>query len=89
MYNTCMDIRYTKQAIKYLRKCQPNQAKRITAKIELIAAGQVEGLNIVPLKGVEDAYRLRVGDYQAIYEIIDDELVLVVVKVGSRGDIYK
>ena len=40
------------------------------------------------LKG-EDAYRIRVGDYRIIYEI-DDEIILVtVVSVGHRKNIYK
>lgn len=36
-----------------------------------------------------DAYRVRVGDYRAIYAIRDDRLVILVVKVGHRSDVYK
>ena len=36
-----------------------------------------------------DAYRVRIGDFRAVYEIREDELVLVVIKVGPRGDVYK
>jgi len=40
------------------------------------------------LKG-EDLYRIRIGVYRVIYEIIDDRLIITVVKVGHRKDIYR
>jgi mRNA interferase RelE/StbE len=40
------------------------------------------------LKG-EDAYRIRVGDYRVIYEINDNTIIVTVVSVGHRKDIYK
>jgi mRNA interferase RelE/StbE len=36
-----------------------------------------------------DAFRVRIGDYRVIYEIKDDEFVLIVIKIGARGDVYK
>jgi mRNA interferase RelE/StbE len=40
------------------------------------------------LKG-RDAYRIRSGDYRIIYEIIDKQLIIDVVAVGHRKDIYR
>ncbi len=40
------------------------------------------------LKG-EDAYRIRVNDYRVIYEIDDSKIIITVVSVGHRKDIYK
>jgi mRNA interferase RelE/StbE len=40
------------------------------------------------LKG-EDAYRIRVGNYRVIYEIDDGKIIVTVVSVGHRKDIYK
>lgn len=40
------------------------------------------------LQGVERLYRLRVGDYRVIYSIEGRRLVIVVVKVGHRRDVY-
>jgi len=40
------------------------------------------------LKG-EEAYRIRVGDYRVIYEIDDDVILVTVVSVGHRKDVYK
>jgi len=40
------------------------------------------------LKG-EDAYRIRVGDYRIIYEIDNDKIIVTVVSVGHRKEVYK
>jgi mRNA interferase RelE/StbE len=34
-------------------------------------------------------YRLRVGDWRVIYDVQEHQLVILVIKVGSRGDIYR
>jgi len=36
-----------------------------------------------------DAWRIRIGSYRVIYEINDDELIVLVVAIGYRQDIYK
>jgi mRNA interferase RelE/StbE len=43
----------------------------------------------VALKGEDHAYRVRVGDYRIIYEVHDDRLVVLVVRVGHRQDVYR
>jgi mRNA interferase RelE/StbE len=40
------------------------------------------------LKG-EEAYRIRVGDYRIIYEIDNNKIIVTVVSVGHRKEIYK
>lgn len=56
---------------------------------------RVEGLRINPRPhGVEKLsaqalYRVRQGIYRIVYEIKDDELIIVVVKIGYRRDVYK
>ena len=41
------------------------------------------------LKGVKNSYRIRVGDYRIIYKIVDNLLVIEIVAIGHRKDIYK
>ena len=83
-----VEIRYSKNALKYLLKLQPKLQDRIRKTITRIANGNTRGLNIVAMYDV-DAFRVRIGDYRVIYEIKGDELVLIVIKIGARGDVYK
>jgi mRNA interferase RelE/StbE len=41
------------------------------------------------LAGYEDRYRLRVGDYRVFYEVRDGQLVILVVGIGHRREIYR
>jgi mRNA interferase RelE/StbE len=41
------------------------------------------------LTGSESMYRRRVGDYRIVYEIRDDQLVIMVIKLGHRRDVYR
>ncbi len=40
-------------------------------------------------RGSEDLYRLRVGDYRIIYAIRDESLLVLVVRVGTWGEVYE
>ena len=46
-------------------------------------------LSETKLKGNNPFHRIRVGDYRIIYEIQNDILVILVIKIGHRRDIYK
>lgn len=41
------------------------------------------------LSGIRDRYRIRQGNYRVLYEIEDDVLVVYVVKIGDRKDVYR
>src|SRR3546814_1275339 len=41
------------------------------------------------LKGIEDLYRLRVGDYRILYRIEDDKLLVLVISIAHRREVYK
>ncbi|MFA9479847.1 type II toxin-antitoxin system RelE/ParE family toxin [Phycisphaerales bacterium AB-hyl4] len=44
---------------------------------------------VVKMQGEENLWRLRIGDYQLIYEVYDDRLVVVVLRVGHRREVYR
>lgn len=82
-------IIFKKKALKSLNKLPQNVAKTIREKLEAIAANPyAEHPNTKKLQG-RDGYRLRVGDWRVIYEIQNDELVILVLKVAPRGEVYR
>ena len=82
-------IKYSKQAIKTRVKMPKDIAERIDAELESIAAAPAayKG-DWKPLQG-SPFWRLRVGGWRAICEMINNELIIYVLKIGSRGDVYK
>jgi len=82
-------IAYTKEAAKSLQRMPRDTAQRIREKLESIAADPyADHPNAKKLQGRE-GYRLRVGDWRVIYKIQNEQLIIIVLKIASRGEIYK
>ena len=74
-------------AQKQLDKLQDNIAERFIEAIYTLADNP-RPFGYKKLKGRE-SHRIRVGDYRVIYEIFDDVLIINVIAIGDRKDIYK
>ena len=46
-------------------------------------------LNIKKMRDKHDLYRVRIGDYRVVYEIRKQYLVVLVIKIGHRSDVYR
>ena len=77
-------IEIDKQVIKYMQKQHRDQQERLLKAIYRIPEGDIK-----KMKGYQSRYRLRIGDYRIVYEIIEERLIVLVLAVGSRGDVYK
>lgn len=78
----------TKSFDKALARLLLNWQKRIVAKVKEVAVDPyAPNNNLTKLQG-RDGYRLRVGDWRVIYELQDERLVMLVLDMGPRGDIY-
>ena len=53
------------------------------------AATQPDTDLIPPLSGADDLYRVRSGDYRVIYQLRDEALLVLVVRIGHRRDVYR
>lgn len=81
-------IEYKKSVEKDLRKLPVAQLKKVTAKIYALATDPHPS-GSVKLRGASDLFRIRHTDYRVVYQILDDRLIILIVKVGHRREVYK
>ena len=80
-------IKWDSRALKDLKKIDPKNVKSILKKVGELANNPLKGK---PLKGEFQNYRrLRVGQYRIVYSIIKKIITIQILRVGSRGSIYK
>lgn len=75
-------------AARQLRKFDPQVRRRIQAALELLAT-ESRPPAATRLIGGAGEWRVRTGDYRIIYEIHDDQLLVLVLRVGHRRDVYR
>jgi mRNA interferase RelE/StbE len=81
-------ILYKKSVEKDLRKLPAAHREIIILKIQALATDPRPS-SITKLRGASNLYRIRHTDYRIIYQLNDDELIVLVVKVGHRREIYR
>ena len=81
-------IEFTPAAERQLRHLHPQAKKRILPRIKSLAA-EPRPSGCKKLEGPEGYYRIAVGDYRIIYEIHGEKLVVAVIKIGNRKDVYR
>lgn len=80
-------IEFTKAAARQMRKLPTSAGRRLLAKIESLQ-DDPRPPGARKLVGEDGAWRVRVGDYRVIYEILDRNLVVTIVAAGHRREIY-
>jgi len=73
----------TKQVEKFIRKQDKATQKRIAQAVLELPSGDIK-----KLKGYIDLFRLRVGDIRIILEKDEEEYRIILIDIGSRGQIY-
>ena len=82
---------YSHDFLKFL-KIHPEVSERVLQSFEIIAQNPYardNHLDITKLSGVENRYRLRIGKYRYLYEVIDEAILVYAYKAEGRGDVYK
>ncbi len=82
-------IEYSKTAIKKLSKIPKNLIKRVQNKLTEIAKNPYGDNPNVKKLVRREGYRLRIGDWRIIYEIDNNKIVILVLDIDTRGNIYK
>jgi mRNA interferase RelE/StbE len=84
------EIKFYKDALKSIQKLESITRNRILDHINILSENpRNPELDIKKMQGFENRFRLRVGSYRVVYTVINEQLIIVIIRVGSRGDIYK
>jgi mRNA interferase RelE/StbE len=79
-------IEVTRAAQRDLARLPKSVFKRVDAKIQSLSEDPHPGGS----KKLEDnLFRVRVGDYRIIYQVISDRIVIVIIRVRHRREVYR
>jgi mRNA interferase RelE/StbE len=83
------EILFAKSVDKALRRLPRDIAQRIRQRLYEIALDlYAKHLDVTKLQN-RPGFRLRVGDWRVIYEIKGDELIILVLRIAPRGEVYR
>jgi mRNA interferase RelE/StbE len=77
-----MRILKSKQVIKFIEKQDKPTQERLNAALNKLPVG-----DIVPISGLSDTFRLRIGNFRALF--VKEENTIKVTVLDSRGQVYK
>ena len=83
-------LEYSDRAKKFLKTRSKAERERIEKTIDKLRDGPYnrKDLDIKQMKG-RDGWRLRIGKYRVLYMVYNAEILISVLDVGLRGDVYK
>jgi len=81
-------VEFRPAVLKSLKRFPKKDLRRIKKRIDGLAENLPDPV-ATKMKGNNSFHKIRSGDYRIIYEIHDDRLVILVVKIGHRKDVYK
>jgi mRNA interferase RelE/StbE len=82
------EIRWKRSAAKKLKKLPKSAIERIMSAAETLINDPVPTAS-VKLSGAEHTYRIRVGNYRIIYNVLNRILTIEVIRVGHRRKVYR
>lgn len=81
-------VEFSRGARKQFRKLPTYVQERVKSKINELAT-EPRPNRVKKLQGEDNLYRIRVGDYRIVYEIKDNILLIVIIRVKHRSEVYK
>ena len=81
-------VEFKRSAAKALKKIPKSDQRRIRDSIDSLSENLPDPAT-TKMKGDNPFHRIRVGDYRIIYEIHEDILVIMVLKIGHRKEVYR
>jgi len=81
------NIEWKHSAARELRKLPREAVLRILQAVEQLATEPYPH-GVRKLVGAQHTYRIRVGDYRVVYNVVSSTLIIQIVRVGHRRDVY-
>ena len=81
-------VEFRPAVLKSMKRLPKKELRRIKKKIDGLAENLPDPAT-TKMRGNNPFHRVRTGNYRIIYQILEDQIVILVVKVGHRKDIYK
>ena len=82
------NIVFKKSAQKDLARLERNVRQRIADAIAMLADNPYPAGSL-KLSGFEDYRRIRVGSFRVVYQVRDNELIIFIIRIADRKDVYK
>ena len=82
------EVQILPKAIRQIKALSVEVRQDISIAIQSLAS-EPRPNGVKKLSGEKDIYRVRVGNYRVLYRIVDKVLVVVVVSVGHRREVYR
>jgi len=83
-------VLFQKSAFKEYKKLPKKVQVKIDESLEILSVNPLsEILRFKKIRGRENHYRIRIGDYRLIYSPQNEQLIVRVIRVGNRKDVYK
>ncbi len=80
-------VQIISSAQKEIKKLEANIRQKVVEKIHALAADP-RPVGVLKLQSRVEKYRIRLGDFRIVYQINDASLIVLVIKVGDRKDVY-
>jgi mRNA interferase RelE/StbE len=82
------EIEFTPLAMRQFRKLSANVQQALSLRIDALASDpRPKGCK--KLAETDDSYRIRSGNYRIVYRIEDSLLVVLVIRIGNRKEVYR
>jgi len=81
-------LEFTRDAVKALVRMPRDQAARVRRRLDELARDPIGAPNVKKLTG-HPGFRLRVGDWRVVYLLQNDRLVVQIIRIAPRGEVYK
>lgn len=89
MANT-YSVQTLESARRQLKQLSDIEQQRVRRAIRRLAQDpRPKGARLVASTGPERIWRIRVGDYRVLYQVNNDQLVMLVIRVGHRREVYR